>query len=447
MKIIIGGAGEVGTHLSKLLSQEDQDIVLMDTNDEKLNFPTNFEIMTLVGNPTSIQDLKSAGIKKADMFIAVTPEESTNMTACMLAHNLGAKKTIARIDNNEYLQAQNTDFFAKLGVDSLICPETLAAEEIISALKQPWTRQWWDIAQGKLILLGVKVRKKAPIVNKYLREFGTENRTYHIVAIKRQNETIIPRGSDQILAGDLIYCTTTKENINSVKTLAEKVGKEDIDIRKITIMGGSRIALRVCERIPNHISVKIIEIDKRKSYRLAEKVNSNVLIINGDARNTDLLIQENIQNCDAFIALTGNSEANILACVAAKNFGVSKTIAEVENLDYIQMAEKLDVGSIINKKLIASSHIYTFLLQADVSTVKCLAFASADVAELVARPDAKITQKPVKDLRLPQGMTLGGKIRNGKAEIICGETQIQSGDHVLVFCLDTAMGKVEDYFN
>ncbi|MDR0866100.1 MAG: Trk system potassium transporter TrkA [Candidatus Symbiothrix sp.] len=444
MKIIIGGAGEVGTHLSKLLSQEEQDIVLMDIDDEKLNFPNSSEIMTVQGNPTSIHDLKAAGIKEADMFIAVTPEESTNMTACMLAHNLGAKRTIARVDNDEYLHPKNMEFFANLGVDSLICPETLAAKEISSALKQPWTRQWWDIANGKLILLGAKVRQNAPILNKYLHELGGEDRIYHIVAIKRGHETLIPRGSDQILAGDIVYITTTKEHIDEVKGFA---GKEDIHIRKVTIMGGSRIALRLCERIPHNVNIKIIEIDKGRSYRLAEKTDSNVMIINGDGRNTDLLIQENIKNCDAFISLTGNSETNILACVAAKNFGVPKTIAEVENLDYIQMAEKLDIGSIINKKLIASSHIYRFLLQADVSTVKCLAFANADVAELVARSGSKITQKPVKDLRLPKDMTLGGKISDGEAKIISGDTVIQPGDHVLVFCLNTAMRKIEDYFN
>jgi trk system potassium uptake protein TrkA len=444
MKIIIGGAGEVGTHLSKLLSQEDQNIVLMDENDERLNFSNSLEIMTVHGSPTSINDLKMSGIKNADMFIAVTPEESTNMTACMLAHGLGAKRTIARIDNDEYLHPQNMEFFAKLGVDSLICPETLVAEEIVNTLKHPWTRQWWEMANGKLVLLGVKVRENAPVVNKYLREINDERRIYHIVAVKRNKETIIPHGSDQILPGDLVYVTVTQQNVDEIKTLA---GKADIHIRNIIIMGGSRIALRLCERISGNTRVKILEMDKRKSYRLAEKVNSNVMVINGDGRDTDLLIQENIQKCDAFIALTDNSETNILACVAAKNFGVPKTIAEVENLDYIHMAEKLDIGSIINKKLIASSHIYRFLLQADVSTVKCLAFANAEVAELVARLESKITQQQVKNLHLPKDITLGGRIRDGKAEIINGDTLIEAGDHVLVFCLNTAMRKIEEYFN
>jgi trk system potassium uptake protein TrkA len=446
MKIIIAGAGEVGTHLSKLLSQEDQDIVLMDTNEDRLNFPNHFEIMTVEGNPVSIRDLKAVGIKEADMFIAVTPEESTNMTACMLAHHLGARRTIARVENNEYLLPKNTELLTEMGIDSLICPEILAAEEIATALRQAWTRQWWEIANGKLILLGAKIRRNAPIVNKYLHELGLdgEERIFHIVAIKRENETIIPFGSDQILTEDIVYFTTTKEHIEAVKKYA---GKEDILIRKITIMGGSRIALRLCERIPHSIDVKLLEIDKEKSFRLAEKVAGNVMVIHGDGRNTDLLLQENIKNCDAFIALTGNSESNILACLTAKNSGVPKTIAEVENLDYIRMAEKLDIGAIINKKLIASSHIYRFLLQADVSTVKCLAFANAEVAELVARADSKITRKKVRDLRLPRDMTLGGRIRNNKAEIISGETWVQAGDHVLVFCLDTAMRKIEDYFN
>jgi trk system potassium uptake protein TrkA len=333
-----------------------------------------------------------------------------------------------------------------MGVDSLICPEVLAAEEIASALQEAWTRQWWEIANGKLVLLGVKVRRHAPIVNKYLHELGADgqDRQFHIVAIKRNNETIIPYGFDQILAEDTVYFIATKEHINTIRVYA---GKEDINIRNVIIMGGSRIALRVCERIPHNINVKLLEMNKEKSYSLAEKVDNHVMVIYGDGRNTDLLVQENIKNCDAFIALTGNSETNILACLAAKNFGVYKTIAEVENLDYIQMAEKLDIGSIINKKLIASGHIYRFLLQADVSTVKSLAFAHAEIAELVARTDSKITRKPVKDLRLPKDMTLGGRIRDGKAEIINGNTRIEAGDHVLVFCLNTSMRKIEDYFN
>ncbi|MDR1631892.1 MAG: Trk system potassium transporter TrkA [Dysgonamonadaceae bacterium] len=443
MKIIIAGAGEVGAYLAKLLSQENQDIVFMDPDEDKLNVPYGLEIMTAVGNPTSINDLKAAGVKQAEMFIAVTPEESINMTACMLATNLGAQTTIARVSNTEYLLPKNMEFFSKLGIDSLICPEVLAAEEIVSALKNPWTRQWSELAGRKLILVGAKIRDNAAIINKYLYDLSQGERFYHIVAIKRENETIIPRGSDQILSGDIVFFTTTPKYIPNIKTFA---GKDNININRITIMGGSRIALKVCENLPDSIQIKLIEKDKEKSYRLAEKMRSNVMILNGDGRNTDLLIRENIEKCDAFIALTSNSEANILACVTAKSLGVPKTVAEVENVDYIQMAEKLDIGTVINKKLIAVSHIYQFLLNADVSTVKSMTFANAEVAELVARPHSKVTRKPVKELNLPKDMTLGGRIRNGAVTIIDGDTQIEAGDHVVVFCLNAAVRKIEDYF-
>ena len=445
MKIIIAGAGNVGTHLAKLLSREKQDIILMDDDEEKLSaLSANFDLLTVAASPSSISGLKEVGVKEADLFIAVTPDESRNMTACMLATNLGAKKTVARIDNYEYLLPKNKEFFQKLGVDSLIYPEMLAAKEIVTAVRRPWTRQYWELFGGALILIGVKVRDNSRLVNKHLSELLNEQKLYHIVAIKRQNETVIPRGTDRIESGDIVFFTTTKSHIEDVRLHA---GKRDPEVKKVIIMGGSRIAIRTCQYLPNNIRVKVIETNKEKSHRIAEVVPGNVLIINGDGRDTDLLMQEGIKDAQAFIALTDNSSTNILACLAAKRAGVFKTIAKIENIDYIPLAESMDIGSVINKKLIAASHIYQFLLDADVSNVKCLTFANADVAELVARPDSKITRKQVKDLNLPKDLTLGGLIRDGEPMMIKGDTHIQAYDHVVVFCLDTAMRKLEDYFN
>lgn len=445
MKIIIAGAGEVGTHLAKMLSQEKQDIILMDPNEERLNFTnSSMEVLPMVGNPTSIRDLEEAGIRKTDLFVSVTPEETTNITSSILASKLGAHKTVARINNYEYLLPKNKELFEKMGINSMIYPEMLAAKEIVTAVKRPWTRQYWELFGGALILIGVKVRNNSSILDKQLSELLNEQKLYHIVAIKRQNETIIPRGSDHIETGDILFFTTTKEHIEDVRI---QTGKIDPEVKKVIIMGGSRIAIRTCQYLPSNIRVKVIEKDKEKSHRIAESVPGNVLIINGDGRDTDLLMQEGIQDAQAFIGLTENSSTNILACLAAKRLGVFKTIAKVENIDYIPLAENMDIGSVINKKLIAASNIYQFLLDADVSNVKCLAFANADVAELVARPDSKITRKEVKELKLPKDMTLGGMIRNGKPMMIKGDTQIQAYDHVVVFCLDTAMHKLEDFFN
>ena len=446
MKIIIAGAGNVGTHLAKLLSREKQDIILMDDDEEKLTaLSSNFDLLTVTASPSSISGLKEVGVKEADLFIAVTPDESRNMTACMLATNLGAKKTVARIDNYEYLLPKNKEFFQKLGVDSLIYPEMLAAKEIVSSMRMSWVRQWWEFCGGALILIGTKMREKAEILNIPLYELGGPNIPYHVVAIKRGTETIIPRGDDVIKLHVIVYFTTTRKYIPYIRKIA---GKEDYaDVRNVMIMGGSRIAVRTAQYVPDYMQVKIVDNDINRCNRLTELLDDKTMIINGDGRDMDLLIEEGLKNTEAFVALTGNSETNILACLAAKRMGVEKTVAEVENIDYIGMAESLDIGTVINKKMIAASHIYQMMLDADVSNVKCLTFANADVAEFTVPAGAKITKHFIKDLGLPKGTTIGGMIRNGEGVLVTGDTLIQPGDHVVVFCLSMMIKKIEKFFN
>ena len=446
MKIIIAGAGAVGTHLAKLLSREKQDIILMDESEERLNaLGSNFDLMTVTASPTSINGLQEVSVGQADLFIAVTPDESRNMTACMLATNLGAQKTVARIDNYEYLLPKHKEFFQKLGVDSLIYPEMLAAKEIVSSIKMSWVRQWWEFCGGALILIGAKMREKAEILNIPLYQLGGSTLPYHVVAIKRNGETLIPRGDDSIQLNDIVYFTTTRKYIDYIRKIA---GKEDYsDVRNVMIMGGSRIAVRTAQYVPDYMQVKIIDNDLNRCNRLTELLDDKTMIINGDGRDMDLLIEEGLKNTEAFVALTGNSETNILACLAAKRMGVSKTVAEVENIDYIGMAESLDIGTVINKKLITASHIYQMMLDADVSNVKCLTFANADVAEFTVKAGSRITKHPVKDLGLPKGTTIGGLIRNGEGVVVMGDTLIQPGDHVVVFCLSMMIKKIEKYFN
>ena len=446
MKIIIAGAGNVGTHLAKLLSRERQDIILMDDDEEKLStLSNNFDLMTVTASPSSISGLKEVGVKEADLFIAVTPDESRNMTACMLAHNLGALKTVARIDNYEYLLPKNKEFFQKLGVDSLIYPEMLAAKEIVSSMRMSWVRQWWEFCGGALILIGAKMREKAEILDIPLHQLGSPNIPYHVVAIKRGTDTIIPRGDDTIKLNDIVYFTTTRKYIPYIRKIA---GKEDYaDVRNVMIMGGSRIAVRTAQYVPDYMQVKIVDNDLNRCNRLTELLDDRTMIINGDGRDMDLLIEEGLKNTEAFVALTGNSETNILACLAAKRMGVNKTVAEVENIDYIGMAESLDTGTVINKKMISASHIYQMMLDADVSNVKCLTFANADVAEFTVKADSKITKHLIKDLGLPKGTTIGGMIRNGEGILVTGDTLVRAGDHVVVFCLSMMIKKIEKYFN
>lgn len=445
MKIVIAGAGNVGIHLAKLLAGENQDIVLIDENPDKLaRLDSSFDLLTIQESPVSLHGLKEAGAGSADLFVAVTTDESRNLISAQLAHNLGAKKTVARINNYEYLQPKNMEYFNSIGLDSLIYPELLAAKDIVDGMKLSWIRQWWEFAGGALVMMGIKLRDNAQILDKPLAELGKEL-PYHIVAILREGETIIPSGSDTMRAGDLVYFMTMKKHIPHIRRIA---GKEELpDVRDVIIMGGSRIAVRTAQLMPDYMNLKIIESDLDRCNRLTELVDDRVMIINGDGRDPSLLMSEGIQHTEAFVALTDNSETNILACLAAKRFGVTKTIAEVENIDYINMAEKLDIGTVINKKKIAASHIYQMMLDADVTNVKCLTFANADVAEFNVMEGARITRSQVKDISLPRGVTIGGLIRNREALIVTGNTQIQAGDHIVVFCLEGMIKSIEKYFN
>lgn len=438
MRLFIAGAGEVGTHLAKLLSTDRHDIILMDMDPDRIEFAydNSFEIMPVVGDPTSIGDLDRAGAGEADLFIGVTPEESTNMMACILASKLGAKKTLARINNNEYLQPQHASYFADLGIDVMIYPEKLAAQEIISGILLPWTRQYWSLFDGKLALVAVKMESHAPYCGKELKDLSDmDTKLFHIVAIKRRHETIIPIGSDKILPRDILFFTCHPDHLNAVRRFC---GKEHETVKKVIIMGGGRIAIRTAEALPSDVRVKIIEKDHERCKRLSENIRSNALVIHGDGRDPKLLQEEGIESTEAFLALTDNSEMNMLAVMTAKKFGVYRTVAQIENIDYLEMAEEMDIGNLINKKLLAAGTIFRHLLNMDVNNVKCLSVAKADVIEVIAHKSSPVTQRAVKDLKLPKGITLGALLRDGQVILITGDTRIQPNDMVMVFCCNTA---------
>jgi trk system potassium uptake protein TrkA len=445
MKIVIVGAGAVGTHLSKLLSREHQDCVLIDDNEERLGALSEYDVMTYNASPTSIQALKEAGVQHADLFVGVTPEETTNITACTIAHCLGAKKTVARIDNYEYLKPHNKELFKQMGIDSLIYPEVLAAIDINNGLKLSWVRQRWDVHDGALTLLGIKLRETAEILNQPLRNLCGPDDPYHIVAIKRGEDTIIPGGMDELRVGDLAYFMTTQEYIPYIRKI---VGKEHYaDVKNVIVMGGDKTAVRAALTAPDYMNIKIIEKDANRCDRLNELLGDrDTMVIHGDGRDLGLLEEEGIQNTQAFVALTGNAETNILACLTAKRLGVRKTIAMVENLDYVKMAEGLDIGTIINKMTIAASHIFQMMLEADVDNLRSLMLVDSEVAEFTAAEGSKVTKKTVKDLGLPIGTTIGGLVRKGQGMLVNGNSQIEAGDSVMVFCHEAKLNNVEKYF-
>lgn len=443
MKIVIAGAGEVGTHLAKLFSNEEQDIIIMDPDESKLALLDNYNLLTYHGSATSFACLKDVRVGSADIFVAVTPFEARNIMACQLAKSMGAKRTVARIDNSEYLAKQRMSYFNNLGVDYLIYPEHLAASEMLTSLRMPWVRNCFEMFDSQLILLGVRLRENASIVDKQLKGLSAMSQLLHVSAIKRNRETIIPRGDDFIRAGDIVYIATTREHIDEVR---KACGKSTLTIEKILIMGGSEMAEQFVRRIGDKYHVKIIESDRARCEELSGEL-PYCNIVHGDARDTDLLEEEGISDYDAFVALTSSTEANILGCLMAKEHGVRKTIAQVENIQYINEAEALNIGTIINKQLLASSRIVQIMLDCDVDNARCLALSDAEVAELVIRDNAKVTKYDVKDLRIPADMTIAGMVRNGIGQLVKGNTRLQPGDHVVVFCLNGSIHKIDKVFS
>lgn len=446
MNIIVAGAGEVGVHLAKMLSNEYHDIVIIDSNDDLLRLlDSNADVTTVNGSATNISTLMEAGIKKADLFIAVTHYEETNIIAAVLGKRLGAKKVIARIDNYEYLEPNNKEIFLNLGIDYLFYPEKIAAREIIGLLGQTSSTEYVDFSNGKLSLIVFKLEEGAPVVDKTLLQATHDNEKleYRAVAISREGETIIPLGNDQFQSGDLVYVIS---NQSGIKEMQKYSGKTNIDVHNLMILGGSRIGVRVAKELENHANIKLVEVDKDKSIRLAE-ILQNTLVINGDGRNTDLLLEEGLRNMDAFVAVTGNSETNILSCMLAKRMGVKKTIAEIENLDYIKLAESVGIDTVINKKLITASRIFRFTMSTDVQAIKCLTGSEAEVLEFIVKPGAAVTKGPVKHINFPKDAIIGGVVRGDVAFIAKGITEIKAYDRVVVFALPSAINKIGKYFN
>ncbi len=444
MKIIIAGAGEVGSHLAKMLSTENQDIILIDSDQDKLdNLDSHYNLMTLKGSTSSFETMRTAGINHADLYIAVTPYETRNIASCSIAKRLGVKKTVARIDNYEFLKPENRKILKDLGIDTLIYPEFVAAQAIDLSLSHNWARYWAELGNGQLNLIGVKLRGNSKLCGLKIKDMPVSAHHFHIAAIKRNAETVIPGGNDTVEDNDIVYFITTPEYVEEVRELCGKKYKE---IRKVMIMGGSQIALRFCYDFQNKYDILILDINRERCEYLATEL-PDIEVVNGDGRDVEVLRENSVYQYDAFVALTGQSETNILSCLTAKDFGVVKTIADVENLQFFSLAENLNIGHSINKKLMASSSIFQILLDSDETNSKFLALSDAEVCELVVKDNAKITKKHVKDLNLPWGMTLAALIRDGKAELIGGMTKIMSGDHVVVFCLTGTISKVEKWFN
>jgi len=448
MRIIIAGAGEVGFHLAKLLSYESQNITLIDTHKESLVYAdTHLDIRVIKGDATSISILTDAQVEKSDLVIGVTSSETTNITLCMLAKQMGSKKTIARISNTEFMDYREQIKFSELGIDELISPEELAATEIQLLMNQSAFNDTYEFENGALIMVGVSLPKDAPFIGKSVKEAANIFPELHFMPIAMQRKgtqfTLIPRGDTIFKEDDQVYFTTDRKGVDELYKLT---GKKKEALKNVMILGGSKVGFKATRDLcGNKFNVKLIEKNKEKAFELADTL-PNALVINGDGRNVELLEEESLDSMDAFIAVTGNSETNIMSCLVAKSKNIKKTIALVENMDYFQLSQSIGIDTLINKKLLAANNIFRYVRKGEVVALTRLNNLNVEILEFIVNAGSRVSGKEIREIDFPRNAIIGGVIREGKGMVALGNFEILEGDRVVVCCLPESIRKIERLF-
>ena len=451
MKIVIEGAGKVGSHLAKLLSAEANEITVIDEDESRLAvLASTADVITVHGSASSIAVLRDAAVDKADLFIAVNPftSQDVNIVSALLAKKLGCQKVCARIDDESYLSYENKYLFTEMGIDMMFYPEKIAAGEIIDLLKRTASTESMDFARGKLQMAVFRLEEDSPLLDMKLAEFSAalsdDAAQFRVVAVTRGTETLMPRPDMRFKYHDLVFIITRREGLVPIMNF---LGKSNVEVGKLMILGAGQIGGMVARSMGKQIeSVKVIDTDRKRCLELSERTGDNVIVVQGDGRNSDFLLEENIRDYDAFVAVTGNDEVNILACVAAHKFGVRRTIAQVENLEYVKLAEDMGVDAVINKKLITAGRIFKMTLSNKVRFIKYMHGTDAEVLEYIVAPGSRITKAPVKDLPFPRNAVIGGVIRGNDSFIAVGDTCIEAYDRVAVFALPSAVKEVDRFF-
>ena len=446
MKIVIAGAGDMGTHLAKMLSGNDHDITVVDVDAKALaEVDSLVDVVTVEGDTTQFSVLRKAGVRKCDLFIAVRSVENDNILSAVVAKQMGAKKTIARVDSSEYLEPNSKEVFIDMGIDYIFYPEHIAAREVINLLGHTSTTEYVEFAGGKLSLVAFRLELTSPLLGKSVfdKESNDEDIDYRTVAIIRGAKTIIPKVGEVYKEDDMVYVIARN---SATHHIIEQSGRKEVVIRNMMILGGSRIGVRIARELQEDVNIKLVDYNAEKAFRLAEYLDKT-LIINEDGRDTEAMLEEDIQGMDAFVAVTGRSETNILAAMLAKRMGVKKVIAEVENINYISLAESIGVDTIINKKLVTASNIFRFTMATDVQAVKCLTGSQAEVMEFIVKPNSPATKVPVSELGLPEDAIIGGVVRGDRVFIAVDETEIMPYDRVVVFSMPESVMQVAEYFN
>ena len=445
MKIIIAGAGDVGSHLAKLLSSEFHDIYLIDKNEERLNsISSQFDVFTIPGDAKSVEIMEQKLISSCDLLIAVTSSEETNMLICILGKKLGAKHTIARINDDNIIKENREHFYNDLGINTLISPTHLASLEIKRLIHQSAFTDDIEFEQGKLTVFGISLSSNSILINKTVRESAdlNPNLTFKPLALHRDNLTLLVSGKTILKENDIVYFISLKESIDNIIKIC---GKHKFKVKDVMIIGGSRIGLNTAELLEKDFRVTLVEKDKKRCEEMASTLKST-LVVNINGHDVKMLEEEGLTETDALVSVTADSEMNIMTSLVGKSHGIKKTIARIENFDYINLSQSIGVDTLINKKIIAADNIFKFVRKGNVSSVANLHGTDAEIIEFIVKKGSKITKKPLNHLNFPNLSKIAGVIRDGNPIIPFGDFQLQENDQTIVFSLTESIKKIEEFF-
>lgn len=446
MNIVIAGAGDMGYHLAEQLSYDNKDITLIDTDREVLDYvASKLDVLTVQGDATSFEILKRANVNRASMVLAVTTSEKTNIVTAVLAKQLGAKRVMARVRNHSYMDSENLPYFQNLGIDNLISPTMLCSKHIFNMIENSSFTEVFDFEGGKLNIVGITLDQSNPLVNQRIMDTKSNPifEDIRIIAILRDQKTIIPRGSTIIRNNDHVFFISNKKN---TQMILEVLGQEKHTIKNVMIIGGDDMALTTALKLEDHFRVTLINKDKERCKWLAENLKSS-LVINGDYKNVELLIEEGLEQMDAFLALTESSETNIIASLTAKNHGVYKTIAHVDTREYIHISHSIGVDSLINKKLVAANEISRFLKKGTVEAVSGIYGVDAEFIQYSVCKTNRLVKNPLRELHFPDSAIVAGVIRGEKVFIPDGDFQLDLNDKAIVLALPEAKNSLEKLFH
>lgn len=446
MRTIIIGAGKMGFSMAQLLSSENHDVVVIDTNPERQKVVNdNLDVKTIIGSGIESSILQMAEIQETDMLLALTESDELNMMACIIAKNFGVNIAIARVRNTDYLESYYTFLQEKLGIDLLLNPERITANEAFNIIENPDTRSVDYFAEGKVQVISLSVPASSFLVGKKMMELPTEH-NFNIVSILRGKSTLVPHGQDYILADDYISVMAKTSEMPQVKKM---LGYSSKKVANICILGGGHTGFylaKMLERSKISHSVKLIEQDLERARKLSEDLDKT-LVLHGNGGDLELMEEENIKDSDVLVAVTNDDQINLLSALIAKNMGVKVVLTQLKRPELMFLAKKIGVDVVLSPRVLASGAVLKYIRKGNIASVALMNENQAEMLEFVIQPDCKLIGQPLMDIMFPKSAIIGVIARQEKVVIPDGYTVIEPLDRVIVFTLADSIHDVERLFS